>query len=84
MMFRNGTMKDTKEKANAITKLLIEQAHSKLTSGEELSATELKVCLDIAKQYGVETKEEPKNIIENLPFDESGEEECLETTEQNT
>jgi len=77
-------MKEISKKANDITKLLIEQAHTKLTSGEELTATELKVCLDIAKQYGVETKEEPKNIIENLPFDESGEEECLETTEQNT
>lgn len=84
MTSRNGLMKEISKKANDITKLLIEQAHTKLTSGEELTATELKVCLDIAKQYGVETKEEPKNIIENLPFDESGEEECLETTEQNT
>ena len=76
-------MSEIKSKANAITSLLIEQAHTKLTSGVELTATELKVCLDIAKQYGIETQEEPKNVIENLPFDESGEEECLETTEQN-
>tara|TARA_B100001250_G_scaffold88319_2_gene73105 strand:+ start:4525 stop:4758 length:234 start_codon:yes stop_codon:yes gene_type:complete len=76
-------MSEIKNKANAITSLLIEQAHTKLTSGVELTATELKVCLDIAKQYGIETQEEPKNVIENLPFDESGEEECLETTEQN-
>ena len=70
-MFRNGIMKDTKEKANAITKLLIEQAHSKLTSGEELSATELKVCLDTCKTYGVEVDEQPQtSITDDLPFDE--------------
>lgn len=65
-------MVEVKQKANQITTLLIEQAHAKLTSGAELTATELKVCLDIAKQYGVETQEAPKNIIEELPFDEVG------------
>tara|TARA_R100001463_G_scaffold46247_1_gene94786 strand:+ start:1566 stop:1781 length:216 start_codon:yes stop_codon:yes gene_type:complete len=66
-------MSEIKQKANAITNLLIEQAHQKLTSGAELTATELKVCLDIAKQYGIETQEAPKNVLENLPFDELGE-----------
>ena len=36
----------------------------------ELSASDLKVCLDISKAYGIEEKEKPTNIIENLPFDE--------------
>ena len=53
-----------------ITKLLINQAHQKLSSGVELSASDLKVCLDISKAYGIEEKEKPTNIIENLPFDE--------------
>lgn len=73
-MFRNGIMteinKDTKTKAIEITKLLIDQAHAKLSSGIELNASDLKVCLDITKQYGIQEQEKPENIIENLPFDE--------------
>lgn len=64
---------NTKTKAQEITKLLIAQAHSKLSSGDELSASDLKVCLDISKAYGIEEKEKPSNILENLPFDELGE-----------
>jgi hypothetical protein len=60
----------TQDKKQQITKLLIDQAHQKLSSGVELSASDLKVCLDISKAYGIEEKEKPKNIIENLPFDE--------------
>ncbi len=36
----------TKEKANEIVDMLINQAHKKLTSGEDLTASEMKVCLD--------------------------------------
>jgi len=60
----------TKSKAQEITTLLINQAHQKLSSGIELSASDLKVCLDISKAYGIEEKEKHTNIIENLPFDE--------------
>lgn len=60
----------TQNKKQEITKLLIDQAHQKLSSGVELSASDLKVCLDISKAYGIEEKEKPKNIIEDLPFDE--------------
>jgi len=60
----------TQNKKQEITKLLIDQAHQKLSSGVELSASDLKVCLDISKAYGIEEKEKPTNIIENLPFDE--------------
>ena len=63
-------VKDTKIKAKEITKLLIDQAHAKLSSGIELSASDLKVCLDITKQYGIAEQEKPENIIENLPFDD--------------
>ena len=42
-----------------------------LTSGEKLTASELKVCLDTCKTYGVEIDEEPKQTItDDLPFDE--------------
>ena len=73
-MSNNGIMteiiKDTKTKAKETIDLLIDQAHTKLSSGMELSASDLKVCLDIAKQYGIQEKEKPDNIVENLPFDE--------------
>ena len=59
-------------KTKVLPKLLVDKAYEMLTSGEKLTASELKVCLDIAKQYGVETQEAPKNIIEDLPFDEVG------------
>ena len=58
----------TQNKKQEITKLLIDQAHQKLSSGVELSASDLKVCLDISKAYGIEEKEKPKNIIEDLPL----------------
>lgn len=60
----------SKTKAKQITALLIEQAHHKLSSGAELSASDLKVCLDISKAYGIEEQEKPTNILESLPFDE--------------
>ena len=42
-----------------------------LTSGEKLTASELKVCLDTCKTYGVEIESKPTNsITEDLPFNE--------------
>ncbi len=47
-------------------------AYEMLTSGEKLTASELKVCLDTCKTYGVEVDEQPKtNLTDDLPFDET-------------
>ena len=58
-------------KTNAIPTLLVDKTYEMLTSGEKLTASELKVCLDTCKTYGVELDEEPKQTItDDLPFDE--------------
>ena len=63
----------TKEKANEIVDMLIAQAHTKLKSGEDLTASEMKVCLDVCKAYSTETLgEKPKNILDDVPFDIDG------------
>jgi len=58
-------------KIKSLPKLLVDKAYEMLTSGEKLTASELKVCLDTYKTYGVEIDEEPKQTItDDLPFDE--------------
>ncbi|MGB2458015.1 MAG: hypothetical protein ACPIA4_03135, partial [Flavobacteriales bacterium] len=58
-------------KTKVLPKLLVDKAYEMLTSGEKLTASELKVCLDTCKTYGVEVDEQPKNsITDDLPFDE--------------
>ncbi len=58
-------------KIKSLPKLLVDKAYEMLTSGEKLTASELKVCLDTCKTYGVEIDEEPKQTItDDLPFDE--------------
>jgi len=53
--------------------LLVSQAYKKLTSGEDLTASEMKVCLDVCKTYSSETiVEKAKNILEDLPYDTEG------------
>jgi len=53
--------------------LLVSQAYKKLTSGEDLTASEMKVCLDVCKTYSSETiVEKAKNILEELPYDTEG------------
>jgi len=53
--------------------LLVTQAYKKLTSGEDLTASEMKVCLDVCKTYSSETiVEKAKNILEDLPYDTEG------------
>ena len=60
----------TKEKANEIVDMLISQAHKKLKSGEDLSASEMKVCLDVCKTYGTGiTSNNDVDIISELPFE---------------
>jgi hypothetical protein len=59
-------------KTKVLPKLLVDKAYEMLTSGEKLTASELKVCLDTCKTYGVEVDEQPQtSITDSLPFDES-------------
>ena len=54
-----------------LPRLLVEQAYKKLMSGDDLTASEMKVCLDICKQYSPENLGEKtvENIMD-LPFSE--------------
>lgn len=50
--------------------LLVAHAYRKLKSGEEITASEMKVCLDICKTYSSsDIVEKAHNILEDLPFD---------------
>jgi len=60
----------TKDKANEIVDMLIAQAHTKLKSGEDLTASEMKVCLDVCKTYGTGIQSNNDiDIVSDLPFD---------------
>lgn len=60
----------TKQKANEIVDMLITQAHKKLKSGEDLTASEMKVCLDVCKTYGTGIQSNNDiDIVSELPFD---------------
>lgn len=59
----------TKDKADAIVDMLITQAHSKLQGDEPLSASEMKVCLDICKTYSSGIQVDPNmELLKDLPF----------------
>jgi hypothetical protein len=65
---------DKKEEVSKIVEelpvLLVAHAYRKLKSGEEVSASEMKVCLDICKTYSQpDIVEKANNILEDLPFD---------------
>ena len=61
----------TKEKANEIVDMLIAQAHTKLKSGEDLTASEMKVCLDVCKTYGTGvTASSDVDLLSDLPFED--------------
>ena len=67
----NPKVNSYEAKIKSLPKLLVDKAYEMLTSGEKLTASELKVCLDTCKTYGVEIDEEPKQTITaDLPFDE--------------
>ena len=67
----NPKVNSYEAKIKSLPKLLVDKANEMLTSGEKLTASELKVCLDTCKTYGVEIDEEPKQTITaDLPFDE--------------
>ncbi|AXN54116.1 hypothetical protein P109_gp51 [Pelagibacter phage HTVC109P] len=56
-----------------LPKLLVAHAHKKLKSGEDLTASEMKVCLDVCKAYSKTTiGEKPDNILDTVPFDTDG------------
>ena len=53
-----------------LPELLVTHAYNKLKSGDELTASEMKVCLEVCKTYSTEplTKKE-ENILDDIPFD---------------
>ena len=56
-----------------LPELLDKHAYQKLKSGEELTASEMKVCLEVCKTYSSEKLgAKPDNILEKVPFDTNG------------
>ena len=56
-----------------LPELLVKHAYQKLKSGEELTASEKKVCLEVCKTYSSEKLgAKPDNILEKVPFDTNG------------
>jgi len=56
-----------------LPELLVKHAYSKLKSGEELTASEMKVCLEVCKTYSTDNlNKKPDNILDNVPFDTDG------------
>ena len=50
--------------------LLVRQAYKKLKSGDDLTASEMKVCLEVCKTYSSEDiVKKANNILEDVPFD---------------
>ena len=49
--------------------LLVKQAYKKLNSGDDLTASEMKVCLDVCKTYSSEDiVKKANNILDDVPF----------------
>ena len=45
----------------------------KLKSGEELTASEMKVCLEVCKTYSTDNlNKKTDNILDDVPFDTNG------------
>ena len=74
---KNTTDKEDRSSLQTIIKelpqLLVTHAYTKLKSGDELTASEMKVCLEVCKTYSTEplTKKED-NILDDIPFDTDG------------
>lgn len=63
----------TKERADQIVDMLIKQAHARLQSPDPLSASEMKVCLDICKTYSSVIMADPNlDLLKDLPFENDG------------
>ncbi|AXH71457.1 hypothetical protein P105_gp54 [Pelagibacter phage HTVC105P] len=72
---RNTEDKVVKPELGTIIKelpqLLVTHAYKKLKSGEELTASEMKVCLEVCKTYSSEPLEKKEeNILDTVPFDD--------------
>ena len=51
--------------------LLVRQAYKKLKSGDDLTASEMKVCLDVCKTYGTGvTTSSDVDLLSELPFED--------------
>jgi len=72
---KNTEVKDVRiEKIiKELPELLVKHAYQKLKSGQELIASEMKVCLEVCKTYSSEKLgAKPDNILEKVPFDTDG------------
>tara|TARA_Y100000356_G_scaffold72209_1_gene59518 strand:- start:22 stop:273 length:252 start_codon:yes stop_codon:yes gene_type:complete len=77
---KNSTEKSTEDKVvniddivKELPELLVKHAYTKLKSGEELTASEMKVCLEVCKTYSTDNlNKKPENILDNVPFDTDG------------
>ena len=56
-----------------LPQLLVKHAYTKLKSGEELTASEMKVCLEVCKTYSTDNlNKKTDNILDDVPFDTNG------------
>ena len=77
---KNLTEKNTEDKVvniddivKELPELLVKHAYTKLKSGEELTASEMKVCLEVCKTYSTDNlNKKPENILDNVQFDTDG------------
>jgi len=54
-----------------LPQLLVNHAYKKLKSGEDLTASEMKVCLEVCKTYSKEPlSKKEDNILDEVPFDD--------------
>jgi len=76
---KNNNLKSTEDKEDKnnldqiikeLPQLLVRHAYTKLKSGQELTASEMKVCLEVCKTYSTDSlQKKPENILEDVPFD---------------
>jgi hypothetical protein len=76
---KNETIKNTTDKEDPnkietvlkeLPQLLVNHAYKKLKSGEDLTASEMKVCLEVCKTYSKEPlAKKEDNILDEVPFD---------------
>ena len=77
---KNETIKNTTDKEDPnkietvlkeLPQLLVNHAYKKLKSGEDLTASEMKVCLEVCKTYSKEPlAKKEDNILDRVPFDD--------------
>ena len=71
---KNTTDKEDHNSLETIIKelpqLLVTHSYNKLKSGDELTASEMKVCLEICKQYSKDPiAKKEVNLLDSVPFD---------------